>query len=169
MFIHSSDCKILPCKYSGREIVGLEEKIDANIAALVKLIEKSYLSKPTETKPLDLAKNVQFFTADSIGDIAFGEPIGFLRTDSDMYDFLKISAEGFPFFTMLSLFPWLVKLLTLDFIKKHLPSAKDSVGVGPILRLAQETVEKRYPPKKEQFHQDMLESWIRDPEANYRA
>jgi hypothetical protein len=121
-------------KYSGRDIVGLESKIDTNIAALVKLIETSYLSAPTETKAFDLAQKIQYFTADSIGDIAFGEPIGFLRTDSDMYDYLKTSAEGFPFFTMLSLFPWLVHILALDFVKKHLPSAKDTMGMGRIMR-----------------------------------
>ncbi|KAK4161318.1 pisatin demethylase [Cladorrhinum sp. PSN259] len=159
--VHNQTRMKIATGYSGRDIVGLEEKINANIAALVKLIEKSYLSEPTETKPLDLAKKIQFFTVDSIGDLAFGEPIGFLRTDTDVYDFLKTSAEGFPFLTMLSLFPWLVKLLTLDVMKKYLPSANDSVGMGPIMRLAQETVEKRYPPKKEEVHQDMLESWIR--------
>ena len=121
------------CKYSGREIVGLEEKIDANVAALLKLIESSYLSAPTETKAFDLAQKIQYFTADSIGDIAFGEPIGFLRTDTDMYDYLKTSAEAFPFFTMLSLFPWLMHVLALDTVKKYLPSAKDSLGMGRIM------------------------------------
>ncbi|KAK4184274.1 cytochrome P450 [Podospora australis] len=147
--------------YSGREIVGLEDKIDANIAALIKLVESSYLSVPTETKAFDLAQKIQYLTADSIGDIAFGGPIGFLQTDSDMYDYLKTSAEGFPFFNMLSLFPWLMHIMALDFVKKYLPSTKDTVGMGPIMRLAQETVEKRYPPKEGELHQDMLGSWIR--------
>jgi len=123
----------MACKYSGRDIVGLEGKIDANIAALVGLIGGSYLSAPTETKAFDLAQKIQYFTADSIGDIAFGEPIGFLRTDTDMYDYLRTSAEGFPFFTMLSLFPWLVHILALDSVKKYLPSAKDTMGMGRIM------------------------------------
>ncbi|KAK0612002.1 cytochrome P450 [Immersiella caudata] len=147
--------------YSGREIVDLEDKIDANIAALIKLVEDSYLSAPTETKAFDLAQKVQYFTADTIGDVAFGKPIGFLQTDSDMYDYLKTSAEGFPFFTMLSLFPWLMNILALDIVKKYMPSAKDTVGMGRIMGLAQETVEKRYPPKGGEPHQDMLASWIR--------
>lgn len=90
---------------------------------------------PTETKAFDLSQKIQYFTSDSIGDIAFGEPIGFLRNDTDMYDYLKTSAEGFPFFVMLSLFPWLMNILSLDFVKKHLPSAKDSVGMGRIMGL----------------------------------
>ena len=148
-------------QYSGREIVDLEEKVDANIAALVNLLEESYLSAPTETKAFDLAQKVQYFTADTIGDIAFGKPIGFLQTNSDMYDYLKTSAEAFPFFTVLSLFPWLMNILALDFVKKYMPSAKDTVGMGRIMGLAQETVEKRYPPKEGEVHQDMLGSWIR--------
>lgn len=120
-------------QYSGREIVDLEEKVDANIAEFLKLLETSYLSAPTETKAFDLAQKVQYFTADTIGDIAFGKPIGFLQNDTDMYDYLKTSAEGFPFFTMLSLFPWLMHILALDFIKQYMPSAKDTVGMGRIM------------------------------------
>ncbi|KAK5652901.1 hypothetical protein OQA88_9378 [Cercophora sp. LCS_1] len=123
-------------QYSGREIVNLEEKVDANIAEFLKLLETSYLSAPTETKAFDLAQKVQYFTADTIGDIAFGKPIGFLQSDTDMYDYLKTSAEGFPFFTMLSLFPWLMHILALDFVKKYMPSAKDTVGMGRIMGLA---------------------------------
>ncbi|GAB1319333.1 hypothetical protein MFIFM68171_09543 [Madurella fahalii] len=152
--------KIAP-GYSGREIVDLEEKVDANIVALVKLIEKSYLSAPTETKAFDLAQKIQYFTADTIGDIAFGKAIGFLENDTDMYDYLKTSAEGFPFFMVLSLFPWLMYVLGLDTVKKYLPSAGDSVGMGRIMGLAHEIVEKRYPPKEGELHQDMLGSFIR--------
>lgn len=64
-------------KYSGREIVGLKDKINANITAHVKLIESSYLSATTETKAFDLAQKIKYLTADSIGNIAFSEPIGF--------------------------------------------------------------------------------------------
>lgn len=76
---------------------------------------------------------MQYFTADASGDIAFGNPIGFLENDKDMYDYLKTSAEGFPFFIMLSLFPWLMHLLSLETLKKYLPKAGDSFGMGRIM------------------------------------
>ena len=111
----------------------MEEKVDANIMALVKLIKSSYLSSPAETKSFDLAQKIQYFTADTIGDIAFGKPIGFLANDTDMYDYLKTSAEGFPFFMALSLFPWLMHIMGLRAVKRFLPSAGDSLGMGRIM------------------------------------
>lgn len=120
-------------KYSGREIVGLEEKVDANLIAFVKLLRESYISSPVETKAFDFSQKVQYFAADASGDIAFGNPIGFLENNKDMYDYLKTSAEGFPFFMMLSLFPWLMHLLSLEALKKYLPKAGDSFGMGRIM------------------------------------
>lgn len=102
--------------------------------ALLKLIESSYLSGPGETRAFDLAKKVQYFTMDTICDISFGKPLGFLANDADMYDYLKTVAEGFPFLIVLSLFPWLMHIMSLDAVKKYLPSAKDSFGMGRIMR-----------------------------------
>jgi len=101
--------------------------------ALLKLIETLYLSGPTETKPFDLAEKMQFFSMDTIADISFGKPIGFLANNTDMYSYLKTSAAGFPFLIVLSLFPWLMHILSLNAVKKYPPSAKDSFGMGRIM------------------------------------
>jgi hypothetical protein len=116
-----------------RDVVGVEEKIDANIMALIKLIGTKYLSKPSDTKPFDMAQKAQYFSMDAISDLAFGKPLGFLANDTDMYDYLKTSAAGFPFLIVLSLFPWLMHIMSLDAVKKYLPSAKDSFGMGRIM------------------------------------
>lgn len=120
-------------QYGGKEIMALEEKIDQNVLALVHLIESRYLSGPDETKAFDLTQKSQYFTMDTIGDISFGQPFGFLKEDKDMYDYLKTSAESFPFFTMLSMFPALVRILAWDTLQKYLPSAKDQMGFGRIM------------------------------------
>ncbi|KAK1750345.1 cytochrome P450 [Echria macrotheca] len=147
--------------YSGKDTVGVEEKIDDNIRALISLFKEKYLSGPGETNLFDLAQKMQYFTADTISDISFGKPIGFLANDADMYDYLKTSADSFPFLIVLSLFPWLMHVMALGPIKKYMPSAKDSLGMGRIMGLAEEVVEKRYPPKVNDVHQDMLGSFIR--------
>ncbi|KAK3387936.1 pisatin demethylase [Podospora didyma] len=148
--------------YSGKEIDGLEAKIDANVKAFVKLIETSYLSGPSDTKPFDLAEKTQFFTLDTIADISFGSPIGCLANDSDMYGYLKQAAASFPFFMVLGLFPRIMHILALDSVKRFLPSAKDSLGMGRIMRLASETAGKRFPLKDDEgVHRDMLGSFIR--------
>lgn len=70
---------------------------------------------------------------DTISHLSFGEPLGFLAEDKDMFDYLKTSAEAFPFFIVLSLFPWLVRLLQWRMMKKYLPSTNDTFGMGKIM------------------------------------
>ena len=101
--------------------------------AFLNLIETKYLSQPTETKAFDLAQKAQYFTIDTISDVSFGKPLGFLAEDRDMFDYIKTSAEAFPFFIVLSLFPALVRLLQLPMMKKYLPSTNDTFGMGKIM------------------------------------
>ncbi|RBR15426.1 hypothetical protein FVER53590_09331 [Fusarium verticillioides] len=73
--------------YRGREVENLEPKIDKNILSFMKLLEKY----ADEKKPVDFGRRAQFFTLDVISDLAFGEPFGFLETDSDVYKYIQIT------------------------------------------------------------------------------
>ncbi|EXF74123.1 hypothetical protein CFIO01_09500 [Colletotrichum fioriniae PJ7] len=80
--------------YSGREVHAFEQKIDENLVRLIELIE-GYVD---ERKPLDFGRKAQFFTLDVISDLAFGEPFGFVGSDSDMYEYIKTTEENLPVF-----------------------------------------------------------------------
>jgi hypothetical protein len=54
----------------------MEGTIDKQIAKLVALIERKYISSGKDYRPMDLGKKGQFFTLDVISDLAFGKAFG---------------------------------------------------------------------------------------------
>ncbi|KAK1543408.1 hypothetical protein CPAR01_04041 [Colletotrichum paranaense] len=80
--------------YSGREVQAFEQKIDGNLVRLIRLIERYVDGR----KPFDFGRKAHFFTLDVISDLAFGEPFGFVASDSDMYEYIKTTEENLPVF-----------------------------------------------------------------------
>lgn len=115
--------------YGGREVENLELKIDKNILSFMALISKYADTK----KPIDLGRRAQFFTLDVISDLAFGEPFGFLETDSDVYKYIQITEETLPSVMVTTVIPWLIKILSSPLFKSLLPSEKDRLGFGKLM------------------------------------
>lgn len=115
--------------YGGREVENLEPKIDENILSFMNLLTKYADAK----KPVDLGRRAQFFTLDVISDLAFGEPFGFLETDSDVYKYIQITEETLPAVMVTTVIPWLVKILSSPLFKSVLPSEKDRLGFGKLM------------------------------------
>ncbi|KAJ0307046.1 hypothetical protein COL5a_009483 [Colletotrichum fioriniae] len=110
--------------YSGREVQAFEQKIDENLVRLIELIE-GYVD---ERKPLDFGRKAQFFTLDVISDLAFGEPFGFVGSDSDMYEYIKTTEENLPVFMGMTVVPWVIRLFRYPLLRSMLPTEKDRLG-----------------------------------------
>lgn len=120
--------------YGGRENPSLEASIDTQLASLIGLIRRKYISTDTELNPLDLATTAQYFTLDALTKVAYGYPFGFLETDSDMYDYVKLSKEKVPAMAMAGEVPWIGKILTSKTILKFFgPKPWDKTGFGKML------------------------------------
>jgi hypothetical protein len=65
--------------------------------------------------------------------LAFGEPFGFLETDSDVYEYIKTTEETLPMVMVTTVVPWLVKVLSSPIFKSLLPSEKDRLGFGRVM------------------------------------
>jgi len=113
--------------YSGKEVEGVEAKVDKNILALVRLIETRYIAK---NQPFDFGRKAQYFTLDTISDLAYGESFGFLEKDADQYSYIKITEEQFGMLLMLTIYPWIISLLASPLLKSLLPTDKDLLGFG---------------------------------------
>jgi len=120
-------------QYSGKEVENLEFSIDQNVLALVDLIERKYLSTNSEFKPFDFAQKINYFTLDTIADLAFGNTFGDLATDSDVHQYLKTTAESLPVIIVVTVLPWLSRLFQIRFIQRLLPSEKDKLGLGRLI------------------------------------
>lgn len=104
--------------------------------ALVDLIERKYISTNSDFKPFDFARKASYFTLDTLSSIAFGEPFGDLATDSDVHKYIGTTEESLPVIVMVTVIPWLSKLLQTSVMKTFLPSEKDKIGLGRIIGFA---------------------------------
>ncbi|KAH8879491.1 pisatin demethylase [Thozetella sp. PMI_491] len=141
--------------YSGKEVENLEPIIDKNVQSLVDLVQKY----ATEKKAFDLGRKAQFFTLDVISNLAFGDAFGFLKSDTDLYDYCKIFEEQMPSIILTTVYPWLVNVLQWPIIKNAMPSEKDPLGFGKFIGIAKEAANKRYMPNAK-MQKDMLGSFM---------
>ncbi len=82
---------------------------------------------------MDLARVSQFFTLDVITEVAFGRSFGYLATDSDVHQYIKMTEESMPVIMVASVYPWIIKVLMSPIFKSLLPSDKDTLGFGKIM------------------------------------
>ena len=149
--------------YAGKENPGLEQTIDERLLDLVALIERNYISEGTSLKRMDFARIAQFFTLDVISDVAFGVPFGDVKDDEDKFEYIKTTEENLPVLILMAILPQIHRFLETTYLMALLaPSAKDKLGLGRIIGIAQERVEDRFRPEAKGIQQwDMLGSFIR--------
>lgn len=104
-------------QYSGKGNPNLEQKIDSRIRDLINLIDRKYKSHGANLVPFDLAQAAQYFTLDTLGDIAFGRPFGFLQADSDLHSYISTTKKNLPAILLFSVFPWLNQLLEQPWVR----------------------------------------------------
>ncbi|KAG4432139.1 hypothetical protein IFR05_012376 [Cadophora sp. M221] len=147
-------------QFAGKTDKAMEPSIDKHVQKFLTLIRTKYLSTSTSFKPIDMARRVTFFTMDVITDIAFGQPFGCLTSDTDMYEYIELTEEMLPMMAVVSNIPLFRKLFMTSWVSKLLfPSDKSEKGIGKMVGVAKDLVQKRY-AKKEIDHQDMLSSFI---------
>lgn len=98
------------------------------------LLGRKYVSTAHHTKPFDLAEKTQFFTLDAIGDISLGAPFGYLTNDEDLFDYNRINAGSLVVMNIVSVLPWLTKIVHQWPLRLTLPREGDHVGFGRLMR-----------------------------------
>ncbi|KAK1755478.1 cytochrome P450 [Echria macrotheca] len=146
--------------YSGRGVTGLHEAIDAGILQFVELIETKYISTEKAHRPVDMARKIQYLTLDIIAQIAFGETLNFMSTDSDSFGYIEQAEASMRIFQVIALQPWILSVLQSPLLSRFpMPSATDTVGLGRIKGIANNFVAKRFGPDKTELP-DMLGSFL---------
>ncbi|KAK3689422.1 pisatin demethylase [Podospora appendiculata] len=143
--------------YSGKEVESMESKVDRQILAFINLLETRYVS---QNKAFDFAHKSMYLTLDVLSDVAFSQPFGFIKTDSDMFNYIETLGQNIPFVFPLNAFPWVVGLLQSPLLKVFMPSDKDRTGLGPVINIANHVAAQRFGPDK-QVHRDMLGSFVK--------
>jgi hypothetical protein len=83
---------------------------------------------------MDFAEKTEFFTLDTILDIATGTPMGDLDQDMDVNAYLKTTSAVVAPLVMIGSVPSVQNFLHIPFIaKKIFPTAEDRFGVGKLI------------------------------------
>lgn len=147
--------------YTGKEVLTIEAKIDQRILDLVKLIQK-YIAK---NEAFDFSEKTQFFTMDSLTDMAFGFPFGFLTKDEDLYEYNKSSTEFFPVMELATNVPAIWNIISSKFMQAVAgPKAEDRKGLGAIIGVAQKIVAERFKAESEKNYPrepDMIDAFVK--------
>jgi hypothetical protein len=117
-------------QYSGKEVEGVEEKVDSDVLAFVNLLESRYISK---NKVFDFGRKAQYLTTDVVAHVTFGKPVGFLANDSDMFNYIDIIEKQLPVMGMMLNFPEFTQIVNLPFFNRLFPKAGDKAGMGRLM------------------------------------
>jgi cytochrome P450 len=145
-------------QYTGKEVPTLEEDVDARVVELLQLIRRDYIAKD---KPMDFARLAGYFTLDILTKIAFGDAIGFLTKNEDLYDYNKASTAFYPIMELGSNHPKILNILNSSIMQRlAAPKAGDKVGLGAIIGVAHGAVAERFAPGAK-LTDDMISSFAR--------
>ncbi|KAM0286256.1 hypothetical protein ACHAQH_000984 [Verticillium albo-atrum] len=147
--------------YSGRDGAAFEPKVDRHVAQFVRLIEEKYLSTPEAFQPIEFSHRSQYFALDVVSDLGFGESMGFLAKDEDVYDYVHTNDTVFPIVAVLLNMPWLSAWLKTWPMSLAMPKEGDEVGLGRLMTFARKLVDDRLHPDAKPGN-DMMQSHIRN-------
>lgn len=125
--------------YSGRESPALKANINAQLRTLVDLLRRKYAvpasSTLKTTKPLlDLGMMSSYLTMDIITSLAFGKEFGYLKDETDHYNFLRGVRELWPRLSTSADIPWIRTILfSQAFLRVFGPKSTDKTGFGALM------------------------------------
>ena len=94
------------------------------------------VSSASETIKFDMACSIQYLTTDLITQLCFGEPFGFVKTHSDVFNFLETLESRLPIvekFTVLVEINTLISFIAATpLLNRVLPQPTDKDGIGRI-------------------------------------
>ncbi len=143
-------------QYTGNEVPTLERDIDARVVELLDLIQRAYVDK---NEAMDFAVLAGYFTLDILTQIAFGQALGFLIKNEDLYDYHKSSSQFYPIMELSSNHPMILSILRSRIMQGAAPKPTDKIGFGAIVGVAHKAVAERFGPDPKKV-QDMLGSFV---------
>lgn len=165
---HDERRKKMAAGYAGKENTTLERDLDDCILDLCRLIGGRYAieskTEKSQSKPMDLARKIQFLTSDIMSKISLDAKFHDLRDDNDNYGYINEIETMFPKIFCTSCIPRVIQFCTdIGLMKMFKPQAPARLGFGKILAITREQVGKRFDAEKNVIDnkQDMLGSFLR--------
>ncbi|KAK1534673.1 cytochrome P450 [Colletotrichum costaricense] len=129
--------------YAGRENGGFEPGVDRIVAHFVNLVETKYISTPKEFRPIEFSHKSQYFALDVVSELSFGEALGFLANDEDLFGYVATNDLIFPYLAVMLNVPWVGIFLQQWPLNKLLPFSSDEFGFGKLMGMAKNLADKK--------------------------
>lgn len=145
--VHSKAKLRLSGSYNGRETNNLEPNVDEQVQNFVGLLRRKYaVSAEVPSRPLlDLGPTSNYFTLDVITKVAFGHEFGYLREETDLFNFMQLVRELWPRMSTSADVPWIRRILfSKPFLLVFGPKTTDKDGFGALMRVAEQYVSQRF-------------------------
>ncbi len=82
---------------------------------------------------MDLMEQIHFYTLDTLGELAYSRPLGFIETNKDQGSFLKINKAMLPLLATLSNYTGFYRMMQYWPLRLLLPGEGDKVGMGVLM------------------------------------
>lgn len=149
-------------QYAGKETEELESKVDQQLGQFLNLIRTKYISTDTDVRPLDLARKCGYFTLDTITNLSFSSPWGFLVEDKDLGDWFASIGWQIKLVSTMQSIPWMLNLVTTPWAGRLMAKLQDpSQGAAALVARTRRNVHARFATKNPGEKMDMMGSFIR--------
>lgn len=150
--------KLIP-GYSGREVPSAEATVDRFISQLVSLIRTEGVMKDV---PVDFARLASFLTLDVLIKVGFDLEVGYLRDNTDHFDYVKSIQEFTPIMDLCCNHPTIFSILNSKLVMSILkPRPEDKKGQGALIGHAHKAVAEHFKDTAKDDAGTMIASWKR--------
>ncbi|KAI0437384.1 cytochrome P450 monooxygenase [Xylaria telfairii] len=152
---HARKRKRVASSFSLSNLVKLEGQVDERVLEWTAAIGSLFADTGAK---MDFAAWSQWFTYDTISQLSFGEPIGFVREARDVSNLIHDFHRMAPFAAVVGALPWLCAPILQSPITKWLfmPRPGDSSGTGKIMAFRDALLEDRLANPKAHHKGDFL-------------
>ncbi|RYP02833.1 hypothetical protein DL764_005574 [Monosporascus ibericus] len=149
---HARKRKRVASSFALSNLVKLEGQVDERVIEWCTILGTRFADTG---KRMDFAAWSQWFAYDTISQLSFGEPIGFVREGRDKGDLIKNFHDMAPFAAVVGALPWLCAPILQNPLTKWLfmPRPGDSSGTGKIMA----------------FRDALLHDRLNDPQAHHKG
>ncbi|KAI9146993.1 Cytochrome P450 monooxygenase [Paramyrothecium foliicola] len=153
---HMKKRKRVAGAYALSNLVKMEDRVDERIQEFCAALTERFANTGEN---IDFAKWSQWFSYDTISQLAFGEPIGFIRGATDVSDLIKNFHDMAPFAAVVGALPWLcAPFLNNPLTKRYLmPKPGDKTGIGKVMSFRDALLRTRFENPQARHQGDFLD------------
>jgi cytochrome P450 len=164
MNVHNAQRKRIAAAYSMSSILQMEGYMDVRITELVTQLKSKFASTGAVC---DLADWMHWLAFDLVMDLAFGEPVGFVKEGQDVGGLIQSLVELFDAAQVLVTVPSLMKFLNLPWMHALAgPKPTDAKGPGAIQGIADRAVHDRIAGGNKRDRRDLLQRFMEYRDAD---